>query len=192
MKKEYKITFKNFFKHLHTINTHRLKVFYLCCKVGIPIQGLLHDLSKYSPIEFWEGVKYYQGYYSPIHNCKKENGYSKAWLHHKGRNKHHYEYWYDYEAPMKNPPMPFKYFLEMICDTLAAGMTYQGKDWTKEYQLSYWNKTKDRVCMDESQKIALERVYKEIADKGINIVLHKKYIKKICEESVKVAKKRKI
>ena len=89
---EYKITLKRFFKHLHTVNTHRFKVFLLCCRVGIPIQGLLHDLSKYSPEEFWESVKYYEGTHSPIHNCKKENGYSKAWLHHKGRNKHHYEY----------------------------------------------------------------------------------------------------
>lgn len=185
MKKEYKITLKNFFKHLHTVNTHRYKVFLLCCKVGIPLQGLLHDLSKYSPTEFWEGVKYYQGDYSPIHNCKKENGYSKAWLHHKGRNKHHYEYWYDYEAPNETPKMPFKYFLEMICDTLSAGMTYQGKNWTKEYQLSYWNRTKDRVRMDESQKIALGKVYERIAEKGLKEVLKKKYIKNIYDEVCK-------
>ena len=192
MKKEYKITLKNFFKHLHTVNTHRYKVFLLCCKVGIPLQGLLHDLSKYSPTEFWEGVKYYQGDYSPIHNCKKENGYSKAWLHHKGRNKHHYEYWYDYEAPNETPKMPFKYFLEMICDTLSAGMTYQGKNWTKEYQLAYWNRTKDRVRMDESQKIALGKVYERIAEKGLKEVLKKKYIKNIYDEAEKFAKKRKI
>lgn len=192
MKKEYKITLKNFFKHLHTVNTHRYKVFLLCCKVGIPLQGLLHDLSKYSPTEFWEGVKYYQGDYSPIHNCKKENGYSKAWLHHKGRNKHHYEYWYDYEAPNETPKMPFKYFLEMICDTLSAGMTYQGKNWTKEYQLAYWNRTKDRVRMDESQKIALGKVYEKIAEKGLKEVLKKKYIKNIYDEAEKFAKKRKI
>ncbi len=192
MKKEYKITLKNFFKHLHTVNTHRYKVFLLCCKVGIPLQGLLHDFSKYSPTEFWEGVKYYQGDYSPIHNCKKENGYSKAWLHHKGRNKHHYEYWYDYEAPNETPKMPFKYFLEMICDTLSAGMTYQGKNWTKEYQLSYWNRTKDRVRMDESQKIALGKVYERIAEKGLKEVLKKKYIKNIYDEAEKFAKKRKI
>ena len=192
MKKEYKITLKNFFKHLHTVNTHRYKVFLLCCKVGIPLQGLLHDFSKYSPTEFWEGVKYYQGDYSPIHNCKKENGYSKAWLHHKGRNKHHYEYWYDYEAPNETPKMPFKYFLEMICDTLSAGMTYQGKNWTKEYQLSYWNRTKDRVLMDESQKIALGKVYERIAEKGLKEVLKKKYIKNIYDEAEKFAKKRKI
>ena len=87
---------KNLVLHFNLVNKHRFKVFKLCCKAGIPFRGLLHDLSKYSPTEFFESVKYYEGSYSPITNCKKENGYSKAWLHHKGRNKHHYEYWYDY------------------------------------------------------------------------------------------------
>ena len=67
---EYKVTLKKFFKHLHTINKHRFRVFCLSCKAGIPLQGLVHDLSKYSPEEFWEGVKYFQGSYSPIRNCK--------------------------------------------------------------------------------------------------------------------------
>ena len=182
---EYKITLKRFFKHLHTVNTHRFKVFLLCCRVGIPIQGLLHDLSKYSPEEFWESVKYYEGTHSPIHNCKKENGYSKAWLHHKGRNKHHYEYWYDYNAPEKCPIIPFKYFLEMICDSFAAGQTYQGKNWTKEYQLSYWNKVKDKAILHPKYKSLLDKVYLEVSEKGLNEVLKKKYLKKLYEKYTK-------
>ncbi len=177
MEEEYKITFKKFWKHLHTVNKHRFKVFVLCCKVGIPFQGLVHDLSKYSREEFWEGVRYFQGEYSPINNCKRKNGYSRAWLHHKGRNKHHYEYWYDYATTIETPPMPFKYFLELICDNLAAGMTYQGKDWTKEYQLTYWNRTKERVHMDERLKTLLENIYKQIAKDGVKEVLQKKKLK---------------
>ena len=181
-KSKYKISIKNFFGHLKVVRRHRFKVFCLCCKIGIPFQGLTHDLSKYSPTEFWESVKYFQGDYSPIKNCKKENGYSKAWLHHKGRNKHHYEYWYDYAAPIVTPIIPFKYFLEMICDTYAAGMTYQGKKWSQEYQLNYWNKVKDTVQMNPKMKALLERVYQEVANKGINKVLKKKYLKKLYEE----------
>ena len=45
---EYKITLKKTFKHLHTVNVHRFKVFCLCCRAGIPFRGLVHDLSKYS------------------------------------------------------------------------------------------------------------------------------------------------
>lgn len=85
----------NTFRHFKKVCTHKRWVFYYCCKVGIPFQGLVHDLSKLSPTEFWESVKYYQGTSSPIDACKKENGWSAAWMHHKGRNKHHYEYWQD-------------------------------------------------------------------------------------------------
>ena len=170
---------KNFFGHLHTVNSHRFKVFMLCCRVGIPLQGLVHDLSKYNPIEFFEGVKYYQGNYSPIRKCKEVNGYSKAWLHHKGRNKHHYEYWYDYAAPVETPIIPFKYFLEMVCDSLAAGMTYQGKDWDQHYQLSYWNRVKNTARMDPKMMKLLDKVYEEISDKGLKKVLNKKHLKEI-------------
>lgn len=170
---------KKFFGHLHTVNIHRFRVFKLCCRVGIHFQGLVHDLSKYSPVEFFEGVKYYQGNYSPIRKCKQENGYSRAWLHHKGRNKHHYEYWYDYAASVETPIIPFKYFLEMVCDSLAAGMTYQGKDWDQHYQLSYWNRVKNTARMDPKMIKLLDKVYKEISDKGLKPVLNKKYLKEM-------------
>ena len=179
MKKKYKITLRGFFGHLHTVNEHRFKVFCLCCKVGIPWQGLIHDLSKYHPEEFWEGVKYFQGDYSPIKNCKTETGYSRAWLHHKGRNKHHYEYWYDYNAPNETPVMPFKYFLELICDSLAAGMTYQGKRWNQHYQLKYWNKVKSKAKMDKKMFDLIEEVYTEVNDLGLDKVLNKKNLKEL-------------
>ena len=90
---------KNVIKHLILITKHKWVVFKLCCKVGIPWRGLVHDLSKYSPTEFFESIKYYTGTHSPITGEKQDKGYSEAWLHHKGRNKHHSEYWIDYAAP---------------------------------------------------------------------------------------------
>lgn len=85
--------FHNFFGHLHTINTHKLEVMKNCFRVGLYKQGLLHDLSKYSFSEFIPGVKYYQdGNRSPNNAQREAEGCSTAWLHHKGRNKHHYEY----------------------------------------------------------------------------------------------------
>ena len=185
---KYKITFKKFFWHLHTVNEHRFKVFCLSCKVGIPLQGLVHDFSKYYPEEFLEGVRYYQGNYSPIRNCKNENGYSRAWLHHKGRNKHHYEYWYDYAAPNTTPIMPFKYFLEMICDSYAAGMTYHKKDWNPEYQLNYWNKVKDKANVDKKLEKLLDKVYLEGKKQGLNKILNKKYLKELYDEYINVEK----
>ena len=182
---KYKISIKNFFGHLHTVNEHRFKVFCLCCRVGIPFQGLIHDLSKYSPEEFWESVKYYQGDYSPIRNCKQENGYSRAWLHHKGRNKHHYEYWYDYAANEVAPIMPFKYYLELVCDTLAAGMTYQGEKWDHHYQLKYWNRVKDKAIMHPKMFELLDKTYSDLSEKGLKVVLKKKYLKDLYDQYTK-------
>ena len=182
MNKKYKITLKSFFGHLKVVNKHRFKVFLLCCKAGIPFQGLVHDLSKYSPTEFLEGAKYFQGDYSPIVNCKRDKGYSEAWLHHKGRNKHHYEYWYDYVAYVKAPPMPYKYFVELVCDCLAAGMTYQGKKWSKGYQLTYWNKTKEKAIMDDRMKKLLTKIYTDISKEGVNKVIKKDNLKKLYAE----------
>ena len=71
---------KRFWGHFLTINKHRLEVMRLCFKCGLIKQGLMHDLSKYSFIEFFSGVKYYQGYRSPIDAEKEDKGYSLGWL----------------------------------------------------------------------------------------------------------------
>ena len=180
---EYKITLKKFFGHLHTVNTHRFKVFCLCCRVGIPWRGLVHDLTKYTPVEFLESARYYdKGNFSPIRTCKEVNGYSYAWIYHKNRNRHHYEYWYDYNAETPSPIIPFKYFLEMICDSFAAGMTYQGKKWDQHYQLTYWNRVKDKARIHPKMRDLLERVYMDVDKEGLKKVLKRKRLKELYNE----------
>lgn len=170
-------------KHLHIINKHRFKVFVLSCKVGIPILGLKHDLSKYSPTEFFEGVKYFSdGKCSPIINCKRDIGYSKAWLHHKGRNKHHSEYWVDLAAPLKTPIIPFKYSLEMICDRIAACKTYQGKRYSDMSPYYYWNKHRDEELLNKRMQSFLTEVFELLGLHGEKIVLKKKYLKRIYDK----------
>jgi len=175
---------KNVIQHFKLISHHKWVVFKLCCKIGQPWRGLVHDLSKYSPSEFWESAKYYVGDYSPITEAKKEKGYSEAWLHHKGRNKHHTEYWVDYHAPEITPVIPYPYAAEMICDKLAAGIIYQGKKWNKEYELEYWNKEKERVEVNPKISDFITAVMTEVAEKGIDKTLTKKnlkqYYKKYC------------
>ena len=172
--------------HFKTITKHKIYVTVGCFRIGLYKQGLLHDLSKYSPVEFCAGVKYYQGYRSPINQEKEEKGYSLGWLHHKGRNKHHYEYWFDSKAPNQTPIIPYKYAIEMVCDTFAAGMAYQGKNWTKEYQLSYWE-SRERPGQYLNPKINdfLNRVYKDVAEKGLDEVINKKNLKKLYYEYTK-------
>ncbi len=174
-----------FFRHLHTINKHRFIVFKLCCKVGIPFRGLVHDLSKYSFEEFFESAKYYtDGNFSPILNAKKDKGYSRAWLHHKGRNKHHFEYWYDTIAPSPTPIIPFKYMLEMICDRIAASKTYNKDNYTNSDPLKYLLKTKDRMCMNKCLIDYLECVFTELSKKG-EVILNRKHLKQLYDKYTK-------
>lgn len=130
-----------FFSHLNTVMTHRKWVRHYCFEAGLYWQGLTHDLSKYHPVEFFEGVKYYQGNRSPIDACKEQNGRSMAWFHHRGRNKHHMEYWTDrYDTGTSCVPMPYKYVTELICDWLGAGRAYMGAAFSYEQELEYVEK----------------------------------------------------
>ena len=153
--------------HFCTITHHKWMVFKLCVRAGIPWRGFMHDWSKYSPTEFWESAKYYTGKRSPIFYCKQENGYSKAWLHHKGRNKHHYEYWYDYTAPDETPVIPYKYTVEMICDTLAAGIIYRGKEWTNSWQKEYWERTNHLAKLNPKIFNLLQKFMKKLQKKEL-------------------------
>ena len=168
---------KNIVGHFMVITRHKWVVFKLCCKVGQPWRGLVHDLSKYSPTEFWEGVKYFNGKHSPITDAKKDKGYSQAWLHHKGRNKHHTDYWVDLSAPDKTPIIPYQYVTEMLCDKLAAGMVYKGKDWTKEYELDYWLNERDKTLVNDQVEALITEFLTQVSKDGIDKVLTKKNVK---------------
>ena len=151
---------KNTLGHTRNIITHKWWAFYYACKLGIPFRGFMHDWSKFSPIEFFESVKYYQGSSSPIPACKEANGYSLAWQHHKGHNPHHYEYWIDNidngGTPIK---MPYKYVLEMIADYLAAGKTYQKENFTFKSEYEWWKSQRQLRNMHEDTKMFLDIVF---------------------------------
>lgn len=159
---------KNIFGHFKKICIHKYWVFHYCCKMRIPLQGLMHDMSKFSPIEFWESAKYYQGNISPIDVCKKENGWSEAWMHHKGRNKHHYEYWQDNFDNGGSPvEMPMKYKKEMLCDYLGAGRAYYGKDFTYTKEYDWWkNKMNKPISMHPNDKKFINAWIKRLAVEG--------------------------
>ena len=170
---------KNIVKHFCLITHHKWVVFKLCCKLGLYWRGLVHDLSKYSWTEFGESIKYYQGNRSPIMAAREDKGYSEAWLHHKGRNKHHHEYWIDELSPNQTPIIPCKYAAEMLCDKLAAGIVYQGKNWTKEYELGYWNREKEKIKTNEKIKDFITEALEMVAKDGIDKTLTKKNIKNL-------------
>ena len=160
---------KNALSHTRNIITHKWWVFYYACKLGIPFRGFMHDWSKFSPIEFFESVKYYQGSSSPIPACKEANGYSLAWQHHKGHNPHHYEYWIDNidngGTPIK---MPYKYVLELVADYLAAGKTYQKDNFTFKSEYEWWKSQRQIRNMHEDTKMFLDIIFKYLALYGFD------------------------
>lgn len=156
-------------KHFLTVSRHRKKVIAHCAKAGILFQGLRHDLSKYSPVEFWNGAKYYQGTRSPNTKEREEQGYSVAWLHHKGRNKHHFEYWTDYSpVDRKTVPvkMPLCYVAEMFCDRVAASKIYRGKEYKDSDPYDYFVPGKPTRFIHPETDALLEKLLMMLRDEG--------------------------
>ena len=172
----------NFNGHLHTVNAHRRLVRKYCFKLGIYRQGLMHDLSKYSPSEFIPGVKYYQdGHRSPNNAQREDEGVSKAWLHHKGRNKHHFEYWIDYDVDgsrtvLAGMKMPVKYVVEMFCGRIAASRIYNKEKYKDSDPLDYYIKGLGHYIMHPETDALLHKLLQMLADKGEEYTLE--YIKK--------------
>lgn len=156
-------------KHFLTVTRHRHKVIQHCAKAGILWQGLRHDLSKYSPAEFIVGAKYYQGTRSPNEAEREAYGYSLAWMHHKGRNKHHFEYWTDYNPKsrcMEPVEMPLRYVKEMFCDRVAASKIYMGSKYTDSAPLEYFLRAKSKRIIHPKTSELLESLLVMLSEKG--------------------------
>ena len=157
-------------KHFRTITKHKIIVMKECFRVGLYRQGLLHDLSKYSPSEFLIGCRYYQGDRSPNNAEREDKGYSSAWLHHKGRNKHHYEYWIDYgldgSAGLTGMKMPVRYVVEMFLDRIAASKVYKGDQYKDSDPLEYYLNGKAGELMHTETRELLEKLLRMLAEQG--------------------------
>ena len=155
--------------HLKTVTRHRLLVCKYCFRLGLYWQGLTHDLSKYSPAEFWTGARYYQGDHSPNDAERKDRGYSASWMHHKGRNRHHLEYWTDYGPGgqgVVGVEMPPKYVAEMFCDRLAASRTYRGKKYTDADPYNFFQRSKASAMIHPRTEALLESMVRTLKDEG--------------------------
>jgi len=172
-----KLTLGKIAKHTALIIRHRHAVIKNCLKCGIFFRGLVHDLSKFSPEEFFESARHYQGNRSPIGACRRATGMSYAWLHHKGRNKHHIEYWTDDDCTV-NPVMPYKYAVECVCDKLAATKTYAKKSYSEDLPLRHWYKYGNKVKGNPRTMAFIEKTFIDIYKLGEKAVLNKAYMKK--------------
>ena len=160
----------NWLGHLKTINHHKYLVMKHCFQVGLYRQGLTHDLSKYSPVEFIVGAKYYQGNRSPNEIERIARGYSSAWLHHKGRNRHHLEYWIDYSPEgdhhMTGMEMPVRYVAEMVCDRIAASKTYRRELYVSSDPYDYYMRSRDHYILHPNTRALLEKLLRMLRDEG--------------------------
>lgn len=155
--------------HLKTISHHRFLVCRYCFRLGLYWQGLTHDLSKFSPQEFWVGAKYFQGDRSPNDAERLQKGYSSAWLHHKGRNKHHLEYWTDYGCHgegIVGVEMPARYVAEMFCDRLAASRVYRGGQFCNADPWTFFQRSKTHTILNEKTAALLESMVVKLKDEG--------------------------
>ena len=156
-------------QHFKTITHHKWLVLCGCFRVGLYWQGLTHDLSKYSTVEFWNGARYYQGTKSPNTAERVDKGYSEAWMHHKGRNRHHYEYWTDMNLQTRNYesiPMPRKYLGEMVMARRAACIVYQGKNYKDDSALIYFDNSREKELMHPRTHRELRHILAMLAEKG--------------------------
>ncbi len=173
--------------HLKTITEHRNLVCRYCLRLGLVYQGLTHDLSKYSPVEFWRGARYYTGDRSPNDNERKATGISLAWLHHKGRNRHHFEYWIDYLVEKDGAvrytgnKMPIRYVAEMFCDRIAACRVYLGENYTDEAPYNYLTKGLAETCMHPETYAEIEKMLRVLKDEGEETAFA--YVKKRLKEA---------
>lgn len=161
--------FHNAKEHFITITKHRHEVIKNCFRAGIGIQGLFHDLSKYSPAEFIPGMINYQGDRSPNERERETKGHSDAWMHHKGRNRHHYEYWNDYNPRtrcIEGVKMPVRFFAEMVCDRIAASKIYYKDNYNDSCPLNYFLKKKGRKLIHKDTEEELEKILTLLAEKG--------------------------
>lgn len=157
-------------KHFKTICKHKAVVYHECKACGIAWQGIIHDLSKFSRTEFAPSALFFQGCRSPIEAEKEKVGYSMAWLHHKGHNKHHWEWWIDFgdDGTIIANKIPSNYVIEMVCDWIGAGKTYSKEKWTQEEPLNYYNKVRaGRHFHPETEQLIIT-LLEIIRDEGLD------------------------
>ena len=138
---------------MRTILRHKRLVRRNCFRAGIYWQGICHDWSKYHPIEFWTGVRYYQeGKRSP-------NAYERE-----------YVYWIylssDYSKGLQGMPMAPRYVVEMFCDRMAASRNYNLENYNDRLPLEYYERGKSRYTMHPETAELLERLLHMLAEEG--------------------------
>ena len=147
-----------YLKYLKYLLKHKWYVALNCFSYGLYWRGIVHDLSKFYPDEFFPFVEYYFGghknekaRYKNIIDFSNHK-YNIASLKHEHRNKHHWQYWVRVSTSAGRKPimMPCKYMMELYCDWVGAAKA-QGND-LKEW----YTKNKDNINFHPETREAVE------------------------------------
>jgi hypothetical protein len=143
---------KSYWRYFLYILNHKLNVCIECWKEGLYFQGIIHDLSKFSPVEFFPyAKKFYSG--KPL-TVEEELKWKYAWLRHQHSNKHHWEYWVMNPNTKEALPMPKKYIIEMVCDWRSFS-----RKWGRKVKTTTLNLT-DHIIVHPNTKKELEILMK--------------------------------
>ena len=114
-----------------------------CWRLGIPLQGLTHDLSKFLPSEWFPYVESFYGGHGKDRPQWVKDAFDVAWMAHIHKNPHHWQHHilvYDNDGTTILK-MPNRYMREMLADWRGAGRAITGEDNTKEWYRGKRQKT---------------------------------------------------
>ena len=158
-------------KHFGTITKHKILVMKECLRVW---DSAGRDCSMTCPSTAGQnsgwGADIIRATGAPNNAEREDKGFSSAWLHHKGRNKHHYEYWIDYgldgSPELTGMKMPVRYVVEMFLDRIAASKVYKGDLYKDSNPLEYYLNGKAGDLMHPESRELLEKLLRMLAEQG--------------------------
>jgi len=165
---------RRYINYFWLVICHKYWVFVFSMRYGVGLwQALVHDLSKFHPIEFIpyakvtfepDGTKKVfrdsTGSYDPN---KMDYGFERAWCHHQ-RNKHHWQAWVSIgtEGNLSPVPMPVKYVREMLADWSGASKTHNGID-----IFTWWGANRSKMVLHPITVTRINKILIDILTKDI-------------------------
>jgi len=147
-----------YLRYLLYILKHKWYVGKVCFTDGLWIHAITHDLSKFSPREFFAYADKFYG--KPTANAREEKRrelrFQKAWNHHQNRNKHHWNYWVAVNGSKQEPvPMPMRYIYQMIADWHGMADQRGAKRWL------FYNTARNQMILHQLTRIKVEQIKRE-------------------------------
>lgn len=149
-------------KYLSYVLRHKWYVFLECCKYGLVWRGIVHDLSKFRPREWFAYAEHFYGpnshdkdgrytpmrdktgYYKPIDTG--DAAFDRAWFWHQKVNSHHWQFWFQIHNTDDIHfgtilEMPHNDMVEMFCDWHGASRAQGNKSTVPEW----WQANKSKI-----------------------------------------------